>query len=86
MEKKIETLCSQIVKITEKTSAPKGFAKQVNFTGFSFPIEVKDNVISRFEKMTPGIHINVFEYEDNNIYPLRINKNDLSTLLIFYLS
>ena len=67
MEKKIETLRSQNVKITEKTSAPKGFAKQVNFTGFSFPIEVKNNVISRFEKMTPGIHINVFEYEDNNI-------------------
>ena len=31
--------------------------------------------------MNPGIHINVFEYEANNIYPLRINKKDHSNTI-----
>ena len=53
--------------------------KRFKWDGLEFPLQVKD--ISKFEKLTPGISVNVFGYEKPNIgeaeiFPLRISKVD----------
>ena len=37
-----------------------------------FPVSIKE--IGKFEKQNPNICINVFGYENKNVYPLRISK------------
>lgn len=44
---------------------------QLDFTGIDFPIKLKD--IDRFETQNPRIFINVLDYEEGEIFPLRIN-------------
>ena len=49
---------------------------QLNFGNLTFPIKCEENVICKFETLNPGIHINVYGYDESevSVYPLRINK------------
>ncbi|PFX13135.1 hypothetical protein AWC38_SpisGene22809 [Stylophora pistillata] len=53
------------------TKILKEQAKKLVWTGIEFPMEVKD--IHRFEKLNPGISVNVFSYE-GNLGPLRVSN------------
>ncbi|XP_022777882.1 uncharacterized protein LOC111319352 [Stylophora pistillata] len=55
------------------TKILKKQAEKLKWDGIKFPMEVKD--IHRFEKLNPGIAINVFMYE-GEIYPLRVSNVD----------
>jgi len=47
-------------------------AEPLNFKGIEFPINLKD--IDKFERLNPEIEVNVFGYEAECVYPLRISK------------
>ena len=56
-------------------------SEKFDWTGIEFPVSLKQ--IDRFEKQNP-YSINVFGYEDHEVYPLRISKrvNQVINLLI----
>jgi len=47
-------------------------AESHNFKGIEFPMSLKD--IDKFERLNPEIKANVFGYEAECVYPLRISK------------
>ena len=54
-----------------RTWAYKEWIDELNFTGLSFPITASD--IPRFEKLNPGIFINLVEWDESNkVQPLRM--------------
>ncbi|PFX13987.1 hypothetical protein AWC38_SpisGene21896 [Stylophora pistillata] len=57
------------------TKILKEHAKKLVWTGIEFPMEVKD--IHRFEKMNPGITVNVYMY-DYELKTLRVSKFKIS--------
>ena len=48
-------------------------AAALNWNGIEFPVAVKENVYSKFEKNN-NIRLNVFGYEEENVYPLYLSK------------
>jgi len=62
----VERDSQQITKILRKQ------AESLNFKGSEFPMNLKD--IDKFERLNPKIEVNVFEYEAECVYPLRISK------------
>ena len=46
-------------------------SEELNWGGMEFPVKLKK--IDKFEKNNPTISINVFGYEDEKLYPLRIS-------------
>lgn len=47
-----------------------------NFTGMSYPVSISD--IKTFERRNNGVSVNVFGIdESNNVYPLKVVKNEL---------
>ena len=57
---------------------------EINMNGIKYPVKVKD--ITKFEKQNLLIAINVFGFEDGDIFPLRITnevkQNHVNLLLI----
>ena len=53
------------------TKELKDQSKRLNWSGLSFPVDLKE--IQIFEKNNPKISINVFGYEES-VYPLKISK------------
>ena len=47
-------------------------SEELNWVGIEFPVKLKK--IDKFEKNNPDISINVFGYEDEKPYPLRISQ------------
>jgi len=47
-------------------------AESLKFKGIQFPMNLKD--IDKFERLNPEINVNVFGYEAECVYPLRIAK------------
>jgi hypothetical protein len=66
------------------TKQLRGQASKINWKDIKFPVSLKD--IDKFEKQNPNISVNVFGYEKNEVYPLRISEykreNKIRTLLI----
>ena len=63
------------------TKELKDQSKRLNWSGLSFPVDLKQ--IQIFEKNNPKISINVFGYEES-AYPLKISKIKKVLILIFY--
>ena len=63
----------------------RDYKNDLNFKQISFPVKVKD--ITKFENNNPDLPgINVFSVNDNNeIYPLRINKKDCQKSIDLFL-
>lgn len=51
----------------------KRYESEVNMQGIDYPVAVKD--INRFEKQNEQISVNVFGFEDDDVYPVRITKH-----------
>ena len=47
-------------------------SKKLNWSGLKFPVKLKD--ITIFEKANPEISVNVFGFEEEKVYPLKISK------------
>ena len=47
-------------------------SKKLNWSGLKFPVKLKD--IKIFEKANPEIAVNVFGFEEEKVYPLKISK------------
>jgi len=62
----VERGSERITKILRKQ------AESLNFKGIEFPMSLKD--IDKFERLNPEIKVNVFGYEAECAYPLRISK------------
>jgi len=56
-------------------------AEKLNWNNINFPASFKD--IKTFEENNPGIKINVFGYEKDEIYPLRHTKDEDAIDLLF---
>ena len=50
----------------------KGYEQELNVSGIEFPMKVKN--ISKFEKQTPTISINLFGYEEKELFPVYITE------------
>ena len=50
-------------------------AKLLNWNGIEFPVAVDENVIRRFERNN-NVSVNIFGYDNENVYPLITNKNE----------
>ena len=50
----------------------KPYEKELNMLGISYPVPLSK--VNRFERQNIGISINIFGFESNEIYPLRITK------------
>ena len=48
------------------------YEREINMSDIEYPVKVKD--ITRFEKQNQGISINVFGFEAENVFPLRITE------------
>ena len=48
----------------------KGYEQELNVSGIEFPMKVKD--IAKFEKQNPTISINLFGYEEKELFPVYI--------------
>jgi len=60
-----------VVKHAERISNYKKYEDEINMTGISYPVSMKD--IDKFEKLNDTISINLFGINENNdIFPLRI--------------
>ena len=49
------------------------YENELNMTGIPYPVEV--NKIVRFEIQNVNVSVNVFGYEENEVYPLRITEH-----------
>ena len=56
----------------ERISHYRRFENELNFKDIDFPVRIDQ--INKFEKQNPTISINVFGYEDNQLFPLYISK------------
>ncbi|WAR09942.1 hypothetical protein MAR_035018, partial [Mya arenaria] len=52
----------------------KGHKDLLNMNGIEYPVTLK--AIDRFERENATISVNVFGYENKDVYPLRISKHD----------
>ena len=52
------------------------FVDELDYSGISFPVKVKDN--DKFEELNRDIAVNIFgyDYEGEDVYPLRISKEN----------
>ena len=65
----------------------KEFEKTVGgfeFSGIEFPVKLND--IDKFEKKNPGLAINVFGVEREEVYPLRLSKIKLKPINLLLIS
>ena len=51
----------------------KCYEHQLNVSGIEFPMKVKD--ISKFERQNPTISINLFGYEEKELFPVYITEH-----------
>ena len=58
----------------ERPSQYKKYFGKLYFTGIEFPISWND--INKFEKQNPGIGVNVYDYEKEEVGILRMNMTD----------
>ena len=56
----------------------------LNFQGIEFPVKLND--IDKFEKKNPGLAINVFGVEREEVYPLRLSKIKLKPINLLLIS
>ncbi|WAR16234.1 hypothetical protein MAR_030828 [Mya arenaria] len=52
----------------------KGHKDLLNMNGIEYPVTLK--AIDRFERQNATISVNVFGYENGDIYPLRVSKHE----------
>lgn len=50
----------------------KDYEQELNVSGIEFPMNVKN--ISKFKKQNPAISINLFGYEEKELFPVYITK------------
>ncbi|WAR02549.1 hypothetical protein MAR_009107 [Mya arenaria] len=55
----------------------KGHKDLLNMNGIEYPVTIK--AIDRFERQNATISVNVFGYENKDVYPLRISKYEHNT-------
>jgi len=53
------------------TMADKEFAQKLDYSGISFPVQIKD--VCKIENQN-SININIFGYESERLYPIRISE------------
>ena len=58
----------------EEPSKYKKYLGCLNFTGIEYPVSLND--IDKFEKNNPGIGVNVYGYEKEEVNILRTNRTD----------
>lgn len=73
-------------KNTTRVNYYKQFENDLNAEGLNFPLSIE--TISKFEELNPGISVNVFGYEHQEVQPLRVTKhknrpNHVNLLLLF---
>ena len=52
------------------------YEREINMQDINYPVKIKD--ISKFEKQNPRFSVNVFGFEDNKVFPLRITEKESS--------
>ena len=50
------------------------YEKEINMRNINYPIKVKD--LRKFESQNPDIAINVFSFEDEKIFQIRITEKE----------
>lgn len=73
-------MCSKFLLNYENKCKPtreyQSVFNRYNFQGISFPVSLDD--VKRFEKLNPGVSINIFGLDErNNLYPLKVVSNEL---------
>ena len=64
----------------ERPSKYKSHLGKLNFPDIEFPVSLND--IDKFEKNNPGIGVNVYGYEKEEVYILRTNRTDPQSAII----
>ena len=63
-----------------------GVQHLINFEGLEYPVRSKDSILGRFEKLNPGLALNVHKWENNGVHGVyRTQRGDITNLRLINL-